>query len=95
MERFKPLLFVGMLLLFGSMGLSRFSSGQVRAVDALGLSASGWDLAQPWSASSFHSWQERAWCGSGSGIVPPRARRQRNRVKGTPRPIRVDRRKAG
>ena len=41
MGRFKPLLFVGVLLFFGSVALSRFSSAQVRAVDALGLFASG------------------------------------------------------
>jgi hypothetical protein len=41
MERFRPLLFVGLFLLFGSIGLSRFSSAQVRPVDALGLFASG------------------------------------------------------
>ena len=41
MKRFKPLLFVGMFIFFGSFGLSRFSSAQVRTVDALGLFASG------------------------------------------------------
>jgi hypothetical protein len=41
MERFKPVFFVGMFVFFGSMGLSRFSSVQVRTVDALGLFASG------------------------------------------------------
>ena len=41
MKRFKPLLFVGLFVFFGSVGLSRFSSAQVRTVDALGLFASG------------------------------------------------------
>ena len=41
MKRVKPLLFVGMFIFFGSVGLSRFSSAQVRTVDALGLFASG------------------------------------------------------
>ena len=41
MERFKPIFFVGMFVFFGAVGLSRFSSAQVRTVDALGLFASG------------------------------------------------------
>ena len=41
MGRFKPLVFVGMFVFFGGVGLSRFSSAQVRTVDALGLFASG------------------------------------------------------
>jgi hypothetical protein len=57
MKRLWPLslLFVGMLLFFGSIGLSRFSSAQVRAVDALGLFASGMGVELPCAASSFHS----------------------------------------
>ena len=41
MERFKPTFFVGIFIFFGSVGLSRFSSAQVRTVDAIGLFASG------------------------------------------------------
>jgi hypothetical protein len=41
MGRFKALIFVALFVLFGSVGLSRFSSAQVRTVDALGLFASG------------------------------------------------------
>ena len=41
MERWKPLFFVGIFLFVGSVALSRFSSAQVRAVDAIGLFASG------------------------------------------------------
>jgi hypothetical protein len=41
MERLKPLFFVGIFIFFGSVGLSRFSSAQVRTVDAIGLFASG------------------------------------------------------
>jgi hypothetical protein len=41
MERFKPIFFVGIFIFFGSVGLSRFSSAQVRTVDAIGLFASG------------------------------------------------------
>jgi len=41
MERFKPIFFVGIFVFFGSVGLSRFSSAQVRTVDAIGLFASG------------------------------------------------------
>ena len=43
MEQHKPhpILFVGMFVFFGCLALSRFSSGQVRTVDALGLFASG------------------------------------------------------
>jgi hypothetical protein len=55
MRRFRPLLFVGMLLFFGSAALSRFSSAQVRAVDALSLFASGMDVGPPCAALSLHS----------------------------------------
>jgi hypothetical protein len=41
MARLKPLFFVGIFIFFGSVGLSRYSSGQVRTVDAIGLFASG------------------------------------------------------
>ena len=41
MARFKPIFFVGIFVYFGAVGLSRFSSAQVRPVDALGLFASG------------------------------------------------------
>ena len=41
MERPKPIFFVGMFIFFASVGLSRFSSAQVRTVDAIGLFASG------------------------------------------------------
>ena len=41
MERRKPLFFVGIFIFFGSMGLARFDSAQVRTVDAVGLFASG------------------------------------------------------
>lgn len=41
MERRKPLFFVGIFVFFATIGLSRFSSMQVRAVDAVGLYASG------------------------------------------------------
>jgi hypothetical protein len=41
MERFRSPLFVGMFLFFASIALSRFSSSQVRTVDALSLFASG------------------------------------------------------
>jgi hypothetical protein len=41
MERLKPIFFVGIFIFFGSIGLSRFSSAQVRTVDAIGLFASG------------------------------------------------------
>lgn len=41
MKRFKPMFFVGIFILFASAGLSRFSSMQVRTVDALGLFANG------------------------------------------------------
>jgi hypothetical protein len=41
MRRTKPIFFVGMFVLFASIGLSRFASAQVRTVDAVGLFASG------------------------------------------------------
>jgi hypothetical protein len=41
MERLKPMFFIGIFVFFGSVGLSRFSSAQVRTVDAVGLFASG------------------------------------------------------
>jgi hypothetical protein len=41
MERLKPIFFVGIFILFGSVALSRYSSAEVRAVDAIGLFASG------------------------------------------------------
>jgi hypothetical protein len=41
MERLNPIFFIGIFVFFGSVGLSRFSSAQVRTVDAVGLFASG------------------------------------------------------
>ena len=41
MTRLRPVFFVGIFICFASVGLSRFGAAHVRAVDAMGLWASG------------------------------------------------------